>query len=94
MASRMIAPSSETKERWQAMVVLVDRANAKQWCQQEPRYHGANNPDHDIAEEPLLGVGVHNETRDPPEDTANDQPQDKIHTYFLFSSIKLSSLLA
>jgi len=74
MASRMIAPSSETKERWQAMVVLVDRANAKQWCQQEPRYHGANNPDHDVEEDPLLGVSVHNHTRDPPEDTPDDQP--------------------
>jgi len=76
------------EERWQAQVVLVDGANAQQGCQQEPRYHGANNPDHDVEEDALLGVGVHNDTRDPPEDTADDQPQDKIHTYVPLCSLK------
>jgi len=76
------------EERWQAQMVLVDGANAEQGGQQDPRDHGANNPDHDIEDDPLLGVRVHNDTRDPSEDTPDDQPEDKIHFSIPFSALK------
>ena len=73
MASRTIAPSSDTKSAGR-LVALVNGANAKERRQQEPGQQSTDYPNDNVEEYPLLRVCTHDEAGDPSEDAANDEP--------------------
>jgi len=50
----------------------VDGGNAKQRGEQEPGQRGADDPDHDVENDPLLRVRSHHLAGEPAEDAADD----------------------
>src|SRR4029450_1300379 len=76
------------KEPRQAKVALVNGANAKQRRQQEPGQQSANHPNYNVEEYTLLLVCTHDETGDPSEDAANNEPQNEIHTLHPFRCVQ------
>ena len=61
-------------------MLLVNGANAKERRQQESGQQSTDHPNDNVEEYPLLSVGTHDETGDPSEDAANNEPQNEIPT--------------
>src|SRR5262245_2953976 len=79
MASRIIAPSSETRSAGRLklfwlMVPMPNRGESKNPASKAPII-----PTTIIEEYALLGVCAHDEARDPPNESSDDQPQYEIH---------------
>src|SRR5690606_2578231 len=57
---------------------IVDRSTADpQHAGQPATKQGADDADHDVEEDTLLGVGLHDEAGDPADDAADNQPNDE-----------------
>ncbi len=82
------------RERWQATVVLVNGASAKERRQQEPGQQSADHLNYNVEEYPLLRVCTHNEADDLSEDAANNEPQNEIHTLPLFCCVQRAFFLS
>jgi hypothetical protein len=60
-------------------IALVDCAFAEKGRDQQATQERANDTNDDVQEYPLLRVGLHDEAREPTDNTADYQPNNKVH---------------
>ncbi len=58
---------------------VVDGAGAEQWPDQPSADQCADDADHDVEDDALLGVGAHEHACDPADQAAHDEPYDDAH---------------
>jgi hypothetical protein len=72
-------PQERHDERPKAEIVLIDGSGAEQRRNEPSTQQGPDNPDDDVQEQSLFRTRFHHDAGKPSENTADNDPQDKVH---------------
>ena len=63
----------------QTKITLIDRARHKDGREEEASQEGTDNPDDDIQHNALIGIRTHDQTCEPSDNSADDEPDKEVH---------------